>query len=80
MKCQTCRKNDIELLTRWERLKNWFFYHLFSVDITDLSMGKYTQGFSDGYVKGREHERESRKVREISPEELKEFLKVEGYD
>jgi len=57
MKCTNCRKKDIELLTRWERIKDYLFYRLFPKDIVDLSQNKYTQGFSDGYKTGRESER-----------------------
>lgn len=60
-KCTTCRAKDIELLTTWERLKDWMFYRLFPKDITDLSQNKYTQGFSDGYKQGRESERQALK-------------------
>lgn len=59
MKCNNCRQKDIELLTTWERLKDWLFYRLFPKDIVDLSQNKYTQGFSDGFTKGRESERRS---------------------
>ena len=59
MKCTNCRNKDIELLTTWERLKDWLFHRLFPQDIIDLSQNKYTQGFSDGYAKGRETERKS---------------------
>lgn len=57
MKCTNCRQKDIELLTKWERLKDYLFYKLFPKDIIDLSQNKYTQGFSDGYKTGRESER-----------------------
>lgn len=59
MKCPECRKRDIELLTVTERIKNWFFVHLFSEEISDTSQGKFIQGFSDGYTEGRKHEREA---------------------
>ncbi len=59
MKCQTCRKNDVELLSYYERVKNWLFNQLFKQDIIDLSQDKYTQGFSDGFVGGRVAERKS---------------------
>lgn len=62
MKCPDCRKKDIELLSLYERFKSWLFYRLFSQDIADLSQNKYTQGFGDGYIKGRESEKESLKV------------------
>lgn len=59
IKCPQCRANDIELLTLWQRFKNWLFYKLFPEDIIDLSQNKYTQGFGDGYELGRKHERKS---------------------
>ncbi len=52
-RCSQCRKMNRELLTIWERIKNRLF-HLFTADIQDLSQDKYTQGFSDGWVKGRQ--------------------------
>lgn len=57
-KCPQCRKIDKELLTRWEIFKNWCFRKLFPEDIADLSQDKYTQGFSDGYVRGMESGKE----------------------
>jgi len=53
MKCQTCRDKDIELLSRYERFKNWLFYKMFPEDIADLSQNKYTQGFGDGFAAGK---------------------------
>lgn len=57
-KCSQCRKIDAELDTWWDRIRLKAF-HLFHNDIIDLSQDKYTQGFSDGYVKGREHQKET---------------------
>ncbi len=48
----------MELDTRWDRFR-LFLFHLFKEDIIDLSQDKYTQGFSDGYVKGRQDMKES---------------------
>ncbi len=56
-KCTNCRQKDIELLTRWERIKDWLFYRLFPKDIADLSQNKYMQGFGDGYRTGTDGER-----------------------
>ncbi len=53
-RCSQCRKMNSELLTFWERWKNWWFHFLFSADIQDLSQDKYTQGFSDGFIRGRQ--------------------------
>ncbi len=64
VKCQSCRKNDIELLSRWERCKNWLFHKLFPEDIADVAQNKYTQGFVDGLGRGRAVEREV--MREIA--------------
>ena len=58
MKCQTCRTNDAELLTRWERIRNWLYVRinsaLFPQDYEDTKNDRYTQGFSDGNIKGYE--------------------------
>lgn len=60
-KCQSCRDKDVELLTRYERFKNWLFYKVnyifFADDFEDLRSQKYTQGFSDGSVDGAKWER-----------------------
>ncbi len=57
-KCQSCRQDDAELLTRWERIRNWLFLRfnhiLFPQDFDDLRSEKYTQGYSDGYIRGTE--------------------------
>lgn len=58
-KCATCRKADV-LDSRWDKIR-LFFFHFFHTDITDLSQDKYTQGFADGYVKGRKHQHEQDK-------------------
>ncbi len=69
MKCQQCRDKDIELLTKWERFKNWLFYKLFPEDIADLSQNKYTQGFSDGWTAGAKNREQ------VSPETLERRAK-----
>ena len=60
MKCQSCRDKDAELLTIWERMRNWLFLrfnHIFFLqDFDDLRSDKYTQGYSDGYIVGTEQE------------------------
>ncbi len=56
-KCSNCRKADA-LDSRWDKAR-MFFFRFFHGDIADLSQDKYTQGFADGYVKGREHQHES---------------------
>jgi hypothetical protein len=57
-KCSQCRDKDVELLTRWERIRYWLFFHinttLFPQDYDDLKNDRYTQGFSDGNLKGFE--------------------------
>lgn len=66
MKCQTCRDKDAELLTTWEKTRNWLFLRfnhvLFPTDFDDLRSEKFTQGYSDGYVDGakREHEHQEK--------------------
>lgn len=63
MKCSTCRDKDAELLTRWERARNWLFlrvnHALFPQDFDDLKSEKYTQGYSDGHDAGCVAERRS---------------------
>ena len=59
-KCSSCRKLDSELNSWWDRIRLKFF-NCFKGDIIDLSQEKFTQGFGDGYKKGREHERENTK-------------------
>lgn len=60
-KCHQCRKKDAELLTQWERIRNWLFLRLnhtvFSQDFDDLRSEKFTQGYSDGYIAGTEAQR-----------------------
>lgn len=55
-KCSRCRRDDAELLTRWERMRNWLFLRMnhtfFPDDFDDLKSEKYTQGYSDGNVDG----------------------------
>lgn len=65
-KCQTCRKADV-LDSRWDKIRLYLF-HFFHNDIIDLSQDKFTQGFADGYKKGREDEKE------ISMQMMKEFM------
>lgn len=61
-KCQTCRSQDDILLTRWERVRYWLYYHMnhacFPQDFDDTKSEKYTQGYSDGYLKGTDAARE----------------------
>jgi len=63
MKCSQCRDKDVEILTRWERIRNWIFlrfnYVFFPEDFNDIKSEKYTQGFSDGLLKGVEQEHRS---------------------
>ncbi len=60
-KCQQCKDKDVELLTRWERLRAWLFekvnHIFFADDFDDLRSAKYTQGFSDGTTDGAKYER-----------------------
>ena len=51
IRCYTCRKQRDELDTIWDRVRGWFF-NKFHEDIIDLSLGKYTQGYGDGYKAG----------------------------
>lgn len=52
-KCYTCRKEEADIDTWWDRVRLFFFYR-FGEDVADLSQQKYTQGFADGYKSGWE--------------------------
>lgn len=51
MKCKACRKAEV-LDTRWDKIRLWFFKHLFRTDYEDLRADSYTQGISEGYKLG----------------------------
>ena len=55
-KCSRCRRDDAELLTKWERVRNWLFIRVnttfFPEDFDDLKSEKYTQGYADGNIDG----------------------------
>lgn len=53
MKCTDCRKKP-EHLTLKDRISRRIMFILFGKDLNDLFADKYTQGFSDGFVKGSE--------------------------
>ncbi len=61
MKCTTCRAKDVELLTWWERTRNWLFLRtnhiFFPQDSDDLKAEHYTKGYADGSSDGIESER-----------------------
>lgn len=57
MKCIQCRKQPVQD-SPWDRIRLFFFYRLFPSDISDLSQDKFTQGFGDGYSRGRKHQHE----------------------
>ena len=83
MKCSTCREKDAELLTWWERFRNWLFLrtnHIFyPQDFDDLKSDKFTQGYADGYIAGTETERHSHeRMRELYEPKLKD-IPVEQY-
>lgn len=68
-KCRYCRSKDRELLTRWERLRNWLFLRInhtfFPEDYEDLIADKYTQGYSDGNLDGFERATQERRYSKI---------------
>lgn len=49
-KCEQCRQ--IKLDTRWDKIRLYFFKHLFRNDYEDLKADSYTQGIGDGYKLG----------------------------
>jgi hypothetical protein len=55
MKCETCRKKNVELTSWWERLKFKVMEKLFSKELIDFNQEKHTQGFGDGYKMGMKH-------------------------
>lgn len=57
MKCSQCRKISKELDSTWDRLRVALMNWLFTQDVLDLKQELYTQGFGDGYTKGRDHQR-----------------------
>lgn len=63
MKCTTCRSKDVELLTKWERIRHWLFERInhifFPDDFDDLKNDRYTQGFADGRTAGMEYEKKT---------------------
>lgn len=65
MKCSSCREKDAELLTWWEKTRNWIFlrmnHMIFPQDFEDLRSEKYTQGLSDGIQRGIEMEEQNSK-------------------
>lgn len=70
-KCETCRKADV--LDSWWDKQRLKLFHFFHNDIIDLSQDKFTQGFSDGYLMGRKHEREEQEKNpkiELIPREI----------
>lgn len=58
MKCETCRKTEVSLTSRWERFKYWIMKKLFSQDLIDSNQEKYMQGFGDGYKTAIQHGQE----------------------
>lgn len=59
-KCSQCRKYPVQD-SLWDKFRLSLF-HVFHNDIIDLSQDKFTQGFSDGYVMGRKHQKETDQV------------------
>ncbi len=54
-RCLKCRKADA-LDTPVDRVKSWFLHHWFGECVNDEKSASFTQGFSEGYIKGKEHE------------------------
>ena len=57
MRCSDCRKNEA-INTPWERFRSWLAWHIFPTDLKDEKANSFTQGFSDGYKMGAEHQKE----------------------
>lgn len=71
MKCADCRENEA-LDTRWERVKRWFMFHFFPVEVNNISSEKYTQGFADGFDYGK------REVEPLNAEQLVDIYEPGG--
>lgn len=56
MKCSSCRNKEA-IYTDWEKLRSWLLWHLFPLELKEEKANSFTQGFSDGYKVGHEHER-----------------------
>jgi hypothetical protein len=55
MKCDSCRKIELEVTTWWERFKYQLMLKMFPVELQEYFEEKYTKGFGDGYKIGMEH-------------------------
>lgn len=53
-KCPDCRVKETELLTTWERIRNWLVWRLFPEDMRDERNGFFTAGFGEGQKAGYE--------------------------
>lgn len=85
MKCQNCRDKDAELLTVWERIRNWLFLRFnhifFPQDFDDLKSEKYTQGYSDGTTQGFERGIKTLKPQDYpTPDKLFPQVEYHGKD
>lgn len=69
IKCQQCRYQEVELLTRFERIRAWLFekmnYIFFADEFEDLKNARYTQGFSDGNVEGFKQGKIEKKLNDL---------------
>lgn len=57
-KCSECRKSD-SLNTWKDNVADWFAHHIVPKTVKNERSAAFTQGYEDGYLKGRQHERES---------------------
>ncbi len=72
MKCTSCRKQNIELTTWWERLKYKLMMRWFGEEVVDFGQDRNVQGFGDGYKIGWQHA--LNQVSKRYEDEVKEFL------
>lgn len=50
-KCVDCRTKEA-MFSKWEKIRSWFAWHLFPIDLKDERTNVYAAGFGDGYKQG----------------------------
>lgn len=73
MKCIICKKEGQPIHLK-DRIRLWFFNHMFYEERQDLSEDKYTKGFGEGYKIGFQQSKEHQK----RLDDLVKFLKKDA--